>query len=109
MTRELHIWVKPIGKLYTDDTGQFLVRSHSGNQYLMVAYHCDTNAILIETLQTREDHHRIPAYTRIMTCLKNRVHVVDQQVLENEASRNTADTSLTYGKPHTNLCPPMSN
>ena len=86
-TRELHPWVKPINTLYTDDTGRFPVRSRSGNQYLMVAYHCDTNAILIEPFQTREDRHRIPAYTRIMNRLKTRGHSIDHQVLDNKASK----------------------
>ena len=75
--RELHLWVKPISTLYTDNTGRFPVRSRSGNQYLMVAYHCDTNAILIEPLQTREYRHRIPAYTCFMTRLKTRDHIID--------------------------------
>ena len=51
-TRELHLWVKPISTLYTDDTGRFPARSRSGNKYLMVAYHCNTNAILVEPFQT---------------------------------------------------------
>ena len=51
--RELHLWVKPIIMLYTDDTGRLYVRSRSGNQYLMVAYHCDTNVILVKPFQTR--------------------------------------------------------
>ena len=76
-----------ISTLYTDDTRRFPIRSHSGNQYLMVAYHCDTNAILIDPFQTQEDHHRILAYTRIMNRLKTRIHVVDHQVLDNEASK----------------------
>ena len=53
MTRELHIWVKPISMLYIDDTGRFLIRSRSGNQYLIAAYHYNTNVILIEPYQTR--------------------------------------------------------
>ena len=53
----------------------------------MVAYHCDTNAILIKPFQTREDRHRIPAYTRIMTRFKTRGHVIYHQVLNNEASK----------------------
>ena len=52
-----------------------------------VAYHCDTNAILVEPFQTREDRHSIPAYTRIMTRLKTRGHIIDHQVLDNEASK----------------------
>ena len=73
--------------LNTDKTGRFPVRSRSGNQYLMVAYHCNTNAILVKPFQTQEDCHRIPAYTRIMTRLKTRVHIIDHQVLDNEASK----------------------
>ena len=50
--KELHLWVKPISTIYMDDTGRFPVRSRSSNQYLMVAYHCDTKSILIEPFQT---------------------------------------------------------
>ena len=74
-------------ELYTDDTGRFLIRSRSGNQYLMVAYHCDTNAILIKPFHTQEDHHQIRTYTGIMTRLKTRGHVIEHQVLDNEASK----------------------
>ena len=67
----------------------------------MFAYHCDTNAILVESFQTREDSHSIPAYTRIMTRLKTRGHVINHQVLDNEASkeyrRNVTDIwAATY-------------
>ena len=64
----------------------------------MVEYHCNTNAILIEPFQTREYRHRIPAYTRIMTRLKTQVHIIDHQVLDNEASkeyrRHVTDTLI---------------
>ena len=56
---ELHVFVEPIGKLYTDDMGRFPTRSRSGNQYIMLAYHCDTNAILVEAFQSRHDRHRM--------------------------------------------------
>ena len=46
-SRELHIHVRHISRLYMDDTGRFPVRSRSGNQYIMVAYHCDANVILV--------------------------------------------------------------
>ena len=44
--RELHIRVHHIGRMYTDDTGRFPVRARSGNRFIMIAYHCDTNTIL---------------------------------------------------------------
>ena len=46
-TNDLHIIVEPIRKLYTDDTGRFPSKARSGNQYLMIAFHSDTNAILV--------------------------------------------------------------
>ena len=38
---ELYIWEEPITKLYMDNMGRFPIRSHSGNLYHMLAYHCD--------------------------------------------------------------------
>jgi hypothetical protein len=49
-SKELHVWSEPISKLYTDDMGRFSVRSRSSNQYIMLAYHCDSNVILVEPL-----------------------------------------------------------
>ena len=33
------------GKIYTDQTGRFLVTSSKGNKYILVAYHYDSNTI----------------------------------------------------------------
>ena len=41
-------------KVYTDQTGQFPVRSSAGNQYILVLYDYDSNAILTEALKTRQ-------------------------------------------------------
>ena len=40
-TKELHIWDHPISKLYTDYCERFPIRSRSGNEYTMIAYHFD--------------------------------------------------------------------
>eukprot|EP00804_Cyclotella_cryptica_P028661 CCRYP_008183-RA/>CCRYP_008183-RA protein AED:0.20 eAED:0.05 QI:0/0/0/0.66/1/1/6/0/1274 len=100
-SKELHLWDEPISKLFTDDMGRFPVRSRSGNQYLMLAYHCDTNAILVEPFQSRHDRHRIPAYNKLMGRLTARTHTVDHQVLDNEASAEyrwviTEDWNCSY-------------
>ena len=84
--QELHLLELPLGKLFTDDTGPFPVRSRSGNQYIMVAYHYDGNAILVQPFQSKHDTHRIPAYNTIMTRLKARGLTVNKQILDNEAS-----------------------
>lgn len=85
---ELHIRVKHISRLYTDDTGQFPKRSHSGNQYVMVAYHCDcdANIILACPFKSQKDQHRLAAYNSIMTRLKKKGLTANLQILDNEAS-----------------------
>jgi len=85
-SNELFIRVLPISKLYTDDTGRFPVRAHSGNQYVMIAHHADGNLILQQAFKTRSDKHRIEAYNAIMTRLSAHGLVVDLQILDNEAS-----------------------
>ena len=45
-SQELHIWDHPISKLYTDDYCRLPIRSRSGNEYIIISYHCDSNKIL---------------------------------------------------------------
>ena len=51
-SNKLHIHVNPLSKLYTEDTGRFPIHACSGNQYIMIAYHCDANLILAEPSHT---------------------------------------------------------
>ena len=60
-TNDLHITVAPISKLYTDDTGRFPTRAQSGNQYIMIAFHTPTNAILVAPFKSRKYVHRMEA------------------------------------------------
>ena len=56
LSNEVHIQIEPIHKIYTNDTGRFPTRARSGNQYIMVAYHCDTNTILVQPFATPSDN-----------------------------------------------------
>ena len=85
-SNELYVFVTPISKLYTDDTGRFLVHAHSCNRYIMIAYHYDTNLILAEPFPSRKDAHRLLAYNKIMQRLTNNKLCVNLQILDNEAS-----------------------
>ena len=58
---ELNIQVEHINKLYTDDKGRFPVRSRSNNQYIMIVYHCDSNAIIDAPFKSRTNKHRLLA------------------------------------------------
>ena len=70
--------------MYTDDCGRFPILSRSGNKYIMIAYHFDSNTIIQSPFANRKDKHRIKAYMLIMKRLSNRVHKVDVQILDNE-------------------------
>ena len=85
-TKEIHIWDQPISKLYTDDCGRFPIRSISGNEYNIIAYHCDSNTILQAPFVNRKDKHTIRAYNSIMKKLADRGYNVYIQILDNEVS-----------------------
>ena len=85
-TQEIHIWDQPISKLYTDDCGRFPIRSRSGNEYIMISYHCDSNTILQAPFVNRNDKHRIRAYNSIMKKLTDIGNHVEIQILDNEVS-----------------------
>ena len=78
-SNDLHISVQPMSKLYTDDTGRFPVRSWSGNQYIMIAYHCNSNAILAQPFKTRANKHCMLAYNSIMQRLEDRISIKGMQ------------------------------
>ena len=75
-TKELHIWDQTISKTCTDYCGSFPFRSRSGNGYIMIAYHCDSNTILQAPFVDIKYKHRIRAYNSIMRSLDDRGHKV---------------------------------
>jgi hypothetical protein len=85
-SNEVYIHVYPISKLYTNNTGRFPIKAHSGNQYVMVAYHANGNLILQQAFKSRSNTHRIAAYNAIMTHLAAQGLSVDLQILDNKAS-----------------------
>ena len=58
-SNKLHIRVEPISKVYTDNTGHSPIRSLSVNQYIMIAYHFDSNTILQAPFKTKHNRHCI--------------------------------------------------
>ena len=84
-SNKMNIWVDLIRKLYTDDTRSFPIRSHRGNQYIIIAFHCDPNTILQSPFKTKNDKHRIKPYNSIMIWLKSRGQKVNLQILDKGA------------------------
>ncbi len=72
-TNDLHVYMKSISQLYTYDTTRVTIRACSGNQYVMVAYHCDSNTILVCPFKMQQDTNRLDTYSKIMLRLKAHV------------------------------------
>ena len=51
-THNVFATIEDTGKVYTDQMGRFPVHSSAGNQYILVMYNYDSNAILTEAPKT---------------------------------------------------------
>ena len=66
--------------------GRFPIRSRRGNNFSMLAYHVNTNVILVEPFDSRHDRQCLAAANRIMANLTKRGHGVDLQIIDNQCS-----------------------
>jgi hypothetical protein len=94
-SNQVFVVTKPPSKLFTNDTGRFPVRAHSGNQYIMIAFNADGNLILQQAFKSKSDRHRIAACNTIMMHLAERGLSVDLQILYNKASA-TYKEAITF-------------
>ena len=85
-SNQVFVVTKLLSKLFTNDTGHFPVRAHSGNQYVMIAFHTNGILILQQAFKSKTDRHLITAYNTIITCLAACGLSVDLQILDNDAS-----------------------
>ena len=95
----------PLNTIFTDDTGRFHPRARSGNQYIMVALHSQTNAILIRPFASKHDTHRIPAYQALYMRLSDVGAAPTLHVMDNEAS-TAFQRAVTSNKCKLQLVPP---
>ena len=89
-----------------DDCDRFPIWSRSGNEYIMIAYHCDSKTILQAPFVNRKDKHRIRAYNSIMQKFADRGHHVDIHILDNEFSSEFKKTIKKYWGATYQLVPP---
>jgi hypothetical protein len=61
--------MEPTGKIYTDWTGRFVVPSSNGNNYLMIPYDYDSNAILAEPMCTHTGKSILTAFENLQARL----------------------------------------
>ena len=71
---------------YIDLTGRFPYRSASGNQYILVAYHQDANAIYGQPIKNRESASITAAWTTINDKFRTSGVQPKTYVIDNEAS-----------------------
>ena len=106
LSKELHLHIKHTRKLYTDDNGPFPIRFRSGNQYLMSAYHCDSDAIIFAPFKSRNYSHQLLAYKYIMNRLKKWDQHVDLHILYNATSEEYKKSMKNVWKVEYQLVPP---
>jgi hypothetical protein len=105
-SNQVFVVTKPLSNLFTNNTGRFPVRAHSGNQYVMIAFHANGNLILQQAFKSKSDRHRIAAYNTIMTHLAACGLSVDLQILNNEASPTYKEAITFKWKSTFQLVPP---
>ena len=76
----------PKEKTYSDQTGHFPHRSSQENEYLMVMYDHDANAILVEALKNRQAKTLADKWKKLHDRLTKHGHVTTNFVLDNECS-----------------------
>ena len=84
-THNVFATIKETGTVYTNQTGQFLVRSSAGNKYISVLYDYASNAIITEALKTRQGTKILKAYAKIIQYLQDRGFHPQVNFLDNEA------------------------
>eukprot|EP00804_Cyclotella_cryptica_P000722 CCRYP_001010-RA/>CCRYP_001010-RA protein AED:0.32 eAED:0.24 QI:0/0/0/1/0.5/0.66/3/0/551 len=72
----------------------------------MLAYHCDSNVILVEPFQSCLDCQRIAAHGRIMAHLRDQGQLVEHQILDKEASKYYSHAIMQEWKATYQLVPP---
>jgi len=83
--------VEPLGQIYTDQTGKFPAPSSTGNNYIMVLYDHDSNAILTEPFKNRNADTILAAFKVLHACLCRAGLRPRLQRLDNEASTALKD------------------
>jgi hypothetical protein len=93
---------------YIDACGRFPQRSSSGNEYIIVAYHYDGNAILATATKDRTAQSLTNAWESIHKQLESSGNSPDIYVLDNEKSSEIIEAFNKYNVKY-QLAPPYSH
>ena len=96
------------GKAFMDLTGRFPYRSSRGNEYILIAYHYDSNAILGLPLKNRQAATITEAWQTIHNTLSHVAQAPNVWILDNEASQDLKFAMGKYKKSY-QLVPPHTH
>ena len=91
---------KSTGLGYIDFTDKFTYQSIRGNNYIMVAYHCDGNTSIIKAIKNRQAHSIVKAWETINKTLKIAGVQPQMYILDNEYS---SDLKIAFRKENINF------
>ena len=97
-----------LGLAYSDLTGKFPVQSSRGNNYLLVGYHQDANAILVEPLINRQAQTIVTAWSTLNACFKLSGMKPSTWVMDNKCSSDLK-SALNKEEIHWQLVPPHNH
>ena len=97
--------MNPKTTAYSDLTGRFPYKSSRGNQYILIAYHNDSNAILAEPLSDRRGNTIIKTWQKINDVFVQRDFKPNLYILDNEIS-GELKAALAKNKIDYQLTPP---
>ena len=97
-----------LGLPYSDLTGKFPVQSSRGNNYILIVYHQDANAILAEALKNRQAQTIVTAWSNLKTHFKFSGNQPSIWVIDNQFSIDLK-TALNKEKIKWQLVPPHNH
>ena len=95
-------------KSYSDQTGKFHTPSSSGNNYIFVLYHQDTNSIHTVAIPNRQAATIRDAWESTHKILVHQGHAPDMHILDNECSQELKNSFQKY-KIQYQLVPPREH
>ena len=72
-TRNNYLKIKPVGTMYTDQTGKFPYVSSNGSKYIMIMYDYDCNAIMSTPLRSKAGLERLSSLQKMHENCQNKV------------------------------------
>ena len=75
-TRNNYLKIKPVGTMYTDQTGKFPYVSSNGSKYIMIMYDYDCDAIMSTPLRSKAGLEQLSNLQNCMTNYPNKVNTL---------------------------------